>query len=447
MQSMPTNPMPFGPNPATHKRPISLAPSPTQQKNAPDPAPRYRLFFALYLSFIAGTTACYGLLNVRIRSSWSVGDWLINYSAGFVRRGLPGEFALRLGHGLGLSPIYVILFLQLSLYAVVFYCVWKLLAHSNWNLWVVTILLSPATLAFQVLDPPAGFRKEILLFAGLGTLLVLLLHKPWRDGWLILCASVFGVVCALSHEPLVLFTPYLFAALAIGFQSIPRAVKVGILPIVLTVATAALAAQHPGNLQMAQKMCSSLGNSDPNMPRSICNGAIAYIGRDQAFARAEVRNYIQTYRYYSLYTVLTVLAGIPILMASRKLWSHRSLHRDLFLLAALTLVSVAASTPLFLYGGDWGRWIYIHVFCIFLLLLFLDARRQLDPATAEPVPTPSTSRPKRIAIALFLFSYATCWDLPHMGLFKPRTGYFGLARYFYEYRGQHPSQPAIVHIG
>lgn len=417
----------------------ALEPDSIMENSAP--LPRYRLFFFLYLTFIACIDVCYAFMHARIRSSWSIGDWLINYRAGFVRRGLPGEIVLRVGHNLHLSPIYVVLFLQLFLLAVIFYSVWTLLAHTNWNLWVIVFLISPATLAFHVLDPPAGFRKEEILFAGLGALLVLLLRKPRHDAWLILSLSLFGVICALSHEPLVLFMPYLVAALAIGLQSVPRAIKVSTLPIVLTVVACALAARHPGSHQMALQICSSLGNSEPNSLPGICNGAIAYIGRDQAFARSEVIAYSRDYNYGLLYAVLTLFAGIPIVMACRKLWTHANLHRDLFILAAMAIVSSAASIPLFLYGGDWGRWIYIHVFCIFLLLLFIDYRRQLTPATAEPPSTLPASRPMRLAIAVFLIAYATCWTLPHIGTFKPRFGYFGLARYFYHYPSTHSLQP------
>jgi len=407
---------------------------------APGLARLYRRLFALYLAFIACVTVLYGIVNVRIRSGWAIGEWLINYRAGFVRRGLTGEIALPVADTLRLPPVYVVLLMQLFFYAVAFFCVWRLVANTNWDLWVVAILVSPATLAFHVLDPTSGFRKEDILFAGLGTLLVVLLRRPLRDVWLTVSLSLFGVFCALSHEPLVLFTPYLFAALAIGFHSVPRAIKVGILPIMLTVAAAALAARHPGTPQMAVRICSSLGYSDPASLPGLCNGAIAYLGRDSGFARHEVALYIQLFHYYRLYAVLVVLAGLPVAMAWRALWPCAGLRRDLLTLAAMALASIAASTPLFIYAGDWGRWIYIHLFCIFLLLLFIDHRRQSDPATAGPPPGLPPSLPKRLAVALLLIAYATCWDLPHIGTFRPRFGYFGLARYLYQYRSLHPPQ-------
>lgn len=43
-------------------------------------------------------------LNLTYRSSWSVGEWLINYAGGFVRRGLPGQFIYELSSGTGIPP-------------------------------------------------------------------------------------------------------------------------------------------------------------------------------------------------------------------------------------------------------------------------------------------------------------------------------------------------------
>jgi hypothetical protein len=240
--------------------------------------------------------------------------------------------------------------------------------------------------------------------------------------------------------------PYLLAALAIGLRDIQRSLKISALPIALAIATAALVAHHPGTPQMAVQICSSLGYTNPQSFPGLCNGAIAYIGRDTQYARTDVINGIHAYHYYRLYGLLAPLVALPILMAFVRLWRYPSLRRDLYLLATIALLSIAASTPLFLYGEDWGRWIYVHTVCIFLLLLFIDCRRQLDPATTEPQFTLPANRAKRVALILLLIAYATCWDLPHVGIYQSRTGYFGLAHYFYQYRSTHPSQPNAAQL-
>src|SRR5882757_6868458 len=84
--------------------------------------------FPVYLAFISFATILFGVLNVQIRANWAIGDWLINYRGGFVRRGFTGEIALCIAHALHLSPSIVVLLMQLFFYAVIFYVIWKLSA-------------------------------------------------------------------------------------------------------------------------------------------------------------------------------------------------------------------------------------------------------------------------------------------------------------------------------
>jgi uncharacterized membrane protein len=404
-------------------------------------APRCRRLLLPYLVFVALVTVCYGYVNVRIQSDWAIGDWLINYRAGFIRRGLPGEVALRAGHLLHLPPMYIVLFMQLIFYAMIFYSVWRLLARSEWNLWVVAIVISPATLSFHLLDPTSGFRKEDIFFASLGMLLIILLRRRMSDAWLTVYLTMISLICTLSHESLLVFAPYLIAALAIGLQSMSRAMKISTIPTFATIAATALVVRHPGNYAMAQQICASLGQSASEPLSGVCHGSIAYLGRDESAAHAKVLSVIHVYHYAVLYPPLIVMAIIPIVMAAFELARHTKLHRDLWILAACASTSIAASSILFFYAIDWGRWIYIHIFSIFLLLLFIDHTRMRDVPSPRPIAPPTVSRGRRLIAVGLLVVYATCWDLPHVGIFQSRTGYFGLAHYFYRYRTHHEAHP------
>lgn len=401
-------------------------------------ARRYRRLFSVYLVFVALVTLCYGVINVVGRNAWVIGDWLINYSGGFVRRGLPGEIALRAGHVLHLSPLYIVLVLQLLTYAAIFYSVWRLLARTNWSAWVLVMLVSPATLAFQVLDPLAGLRKEEILLGGLGMLLVFLLDRPPAAPWLSLYLTLLGVGCVLSHEGMIFFVPYLFAAVAIGLDSVPRAFKICAIPFLVIAACGYIVRGHIGDAATARAICSSLGFvvTAGKLP-PMCSGAIEYLTRDTASARIDATAYARVYHSLPLYTIDALLAVIPYGMAFASLWRHSALRRGLLVVVSIAAVSIAASIPLFVYAEDWGRWIYIHLFCVFLLLLLIDYRRQGDAATCGPPPRLPANRTLKVALVALVVIYATCWDLPHVTLYQARFGYFGVARYAYEYPSQH----------
>jgi hypothetical protein len=422
----------------TQPRQEGIFPMVTVSKEDACLAQRYRHLFSIYLSFVAFITLCYGVLNVMDKNEWVIGDWLINYRGGFVRRGLPGEIVLRAGHILHFSPIYIVLVLQVLTYVAMFYSVWRLLARTSWSAWVLVLLVSPATLAFQVLDPLAGLRKEEILLGGLGMLLVFLLDRPPSAPWLCVYLTALGISCVLSHEALIFFMPYLFAAVAIRLDSVSRALKICAIPFLVTAACGYIVRRHIGDAATARAICSSLGFvlTTGKLP-PMCSGAIEYLTRDTASARIDAAAYARVYHSLPLYPIVALLAIIPYGMAFVALWRHRTLRRDLLVLASIALVSIAASLPLFIYAEDWGRWIYIHLFCVFLLLLFIDYRRQSNPATSGPPARPSANRFLRVGAVALMLAYATCWDLPHVTLYRGRFGYFGLAHYAYEYPRLH----------
>jgi hypothetical protein len=153
------------------------------------------------------------------------------------------------------------------------------------------------------------------------------------------------------------------------------------------------ALQHPGTPETANKICASLG--DP----ALCGGAISYIGLSKEAARAEVIEAARDFHYYRNYCIMLLLSLIPVVGAFFGMW--KQCRRDLLVVAITCFVSSLMSIQLFLYGTDWGRWIYIHIFSLFLILLLVDSRREhRDEPTAAP---------------WFALPYAICWSMPGYG--------------------------------
>jgi hypothetical protein len=387
---------------------------------------RYSPWFLTYLELIFAATVFFGIHTALQADPWAIGDWLINYHAGFVRRGLTGEVALGIGHALHFSPLVVVSLMQFACYAAVFYSVHRLLINTRLSFWAATLVLSPATLGFPILEQQGGFRKEIILIGGLGILILLTLRRPARNTLLVVYTSLLIVVCVLSHESLILFGAYIVAALAIGLGDIPRALKLSIVPAVLAVVALILVSHHPGNAQMARDICSSLGYPATIPPPAPCSGSIDYLGRNLTYAREQLFIYYRTFHYQYIYPVLAALALLPVALAYRSLWRQPAVRRSLNIIAAAALFSFAASSPLFYYALDWGRWIYIHVFCIMLLLLLVEHLRQKN-APPEPAATSKPARLRTAAGLVFLVLYATCWELPAVGGWPQPSGYVRIA--------------------
>lgn len=242
---------------------MSNQPASTLPSSHPDPIPWLTRIAAAFLLILAAWLVVLGLFNLRHPSDWAMGDWLINYTGGFVRRGLLGEMALLLRNTLHLPLLWSVLLLQWALYAVILLGTWRLVRKLRWNWWTAAIVFSPATLAFVLQDPAFAFRKEILFFALL--LFALWGSRPEREqtavrriGFSLLLAAGCAV-CLLAHEGLLVFFPYLFAAGCLRTRCWRQAAVLCAPAAGVSLVIFALASHFPGNAAVAQAVCSSIG--------------------------------------------------------------------------------------------------------------------------------------------------------------------------------------------
>ena len=395
-----------------------------------------RRLFALYLSVIALITVGFGWHNVRAANDWAIGEWLINYSAGFVRRGLFGEIVLRLAH-LAHTPIFLtVLALQVLLYWSFFAFVLLLTRGLRWSLPLAAILFSPATLAFHILDPPAAFRKEDILFAGMALLVWLLVFRRPRPGMLVLLLIALTQFAVLSHEPLMLYLPYVFGAVFVATPRARRAATLCAVPAGLAVATALTVSHYPGTAETPRIICSSIGSTLLGPNAGVCGGAILYLSRNLDYARKDVVRVIASYHYFTLYPLTLLLTAGPFALLFwrlRRSGFSASRGRALRIVYVTTAVAWIMSLPLFFVATDWGRWIYMHAVCLMLLVLLLLHSAEAEPVKAREEAAAVSQSPRRFAAALALLVYATCWTLPGVGLFPGRFGYLSLVRYLTNY--------------
>ena len=117
-------------------------------------------FFALVLlATLAG--AMYGYVT---HNPWLLGDWLINYQGGMIRRGFLGEVIYQLAHFTHINPgIYAVAF-QIFFYIIFFVFSFALLKRQHSLLPYAFLIFSPFIFTFQINGLTGGFRKEIIYF-------------------------------------------------------------------------------------------------------------------------------------------------------------------------------------------------------------------------------------------------------------------------------------------
>ena len=388
----------------------------------------------LYLAFTALAIVAYGFLLHRWSSAWILSDWLINYEGGFVRRGLAGEVFLRMGHLFHIAPKQLVVPVVLAMYAVLLLAFRSILHRVSWHSWVPFVVFCPAILAFPVLQSEAGFHKEVFFLAAFALFLVLLrkgVLSPLATG---LYLAVTLSAATLSHESLALYAPYFFAALALSGRSLTQSARQCAVPFAVCAVAVYFCGRYTGTLDTAQHICASLGypmHLQYNGTEVCDGGAIPYLRSTRAMALAQVRSAVVQYHYFTVYGIVALLTVLPLLAGALQLARTR-FRREVWVLAGTIAVSGTATLILFTYAIDWGRWIYIHAFCIGLLLLFLAGREYMEQTEQTVARQHVRIAPRRLlAAGMLLAVYATVWTLPEFYTTNYRYGYVGLVRFVF----------------
>jgi hypothetical protein len=380
-----------------------------------------------YLAMVSAVTLYLGYHNLRRADSYAIGDWLINYQGGFVRRGLPGECFFRLGHLIHTPPEYLVLATQYALYALIYIGVWKLVRGTAWGVWATALAFSQVTLGYMVVAVDGNFRKEILFFAALSWLLLLLDREWFSDLAAGVYLTIVTAILLLSHEGMIVYWPYFLAAVAISRKSFARTLAICAVPGSLALVLSKIISGHMGNLSTARAICTSLGGHLGEFGQGICGGGILFLTVKDAAFRQLVVGLNAGGRYVEFYGFMGLLALLPCILGFVSLYRDSRTRRDVQCLLLWTAVSMLASTVLFVYAMDWGRYMHIHIFILMCLLFYIE-RRHAKRGASEP-----ERRPRAAWLAgrhgwlyaLAMFLYLTTWNLPsYGGLGLPHYGYY-----------------------
>jgi hypothetical protein len=314
-----------------------------------------------YFFVVIFITTAVGALNGYLEhNSWKIGDWLVNYQGGIVRRGLLGELIYKLSQFTHINPGIFVLLFQTLFYAVFFVFSYLLLKRQHSLLPYALLIFSPFIFTFQINDLQGGYRKEIIYFAVLAFIVWSAKtneHKIFEK--IFYTTLLLYPAIILTHEMLAVFLPYLL----IVYISVTNLTKNKIITIALLILPSIVSFFVSIYYSGTTSQVTEIFNSIAREGYTIVGGAIEWLDKSSAYGYGRAIKSIDDKHYLIYYLqvlLLSIIAYIPIRQNLRFVFKQK-------LSMVLVLISILGTTALFAVALDWGRFIYIHLVSLFLL--------------------------------------------------------------------------------
>ena len=341
-------------------------------------------------------------------NSWKMGDWLINYQGGFVRRGFIGELVYMLAVFTNINPGLYISMFQMFFYLVFLLFAYKSLQKQDNLLPYVLLIFSPLLFTFQINDVQGGYKKEIIFLALMAflTWTAIVKKKKEFETTFFIILGLYPLVI-LSHEMLAIYLPYLFIIYFSVVTPTKKNLTITSLLLIPSILSFLAAIVYHGSALQVFEILDSLENTNYIMKDSGAMASLASSSQDGLNMALNVIRGSDTKLLYFIAIILALIAYIPIIKKIKKIFSNK---------LSLGLLSISLIGTIFLstVAVDWGRFFYIHYVSMFLLTLLPVA----SLTKQEQIFFLKTK--KYIPLTVFLFIvYTLTWHIPHCCLRQP----------------------------
>ena len=321
------------------------------------------LTFYFFILIIIGSI--FNLLkNKTYYNIWTIGEWLINYQGGFVRRGLFGSIIYKLSHIFNLSPIVII-----HISTLLFFVSFLYLLKDSKKYFSTVFLFSPIV----SLAPLLGnylVRKDVSGIVAYAICTNLIIKNNKFPNFLLV--NLISCLSILNHESYVFYSvPSLlllhFASSQNTLESKDNFSKTckAIIFILPTVIVTLIVFYFKGNNEIALKINESwlnLATIIPlkQFPHSFnLSGAIGSLSWTLAQGVSLPLSTITSFEgggwiWIPAIWMLTIFICGQIFIGDKN-----KLNRELKL--SVLLIQFTFISPLFLLGWDFGRWIFLWI--------------------------------------------------------------------------------------
>jgi len=327
---------------------------------------------AIYMGIILNIF-CYSIMFFRAllgsaKQDWGYSEFLLNYSEGFIRRGLTGTVLIKIYEVFGLDPyLFLTVFLSVVLILILIIYYYLLKSTKVKSSTIIFLSANPLLLNAPFLSVTM-FRKDWLIILGLmlhayyARLILLGKTSTTRYIAFLVFLVFYSQVVILTHEINVLFVfiHYILLKNIIHYFSFSEVLvirKIYLLFIFLQVSTFIYLSLNSGSPKQASEIAKSISSRFelPNINAILSFGnspsSVIYHGEN-------IMYFVKNLIIYSVWFYIGPYLIYKVLRVS----NIRTLFVYFFLISPLL-------TLFFINGGDWGRWIVLLSFTLYILLI------------------------------------------------------------------------------
>ncbi len=360
-----------------------------------------------------GTLTKIGWLYYLSHHAFALGDWLINYHTGWVRRGLSGEIILWLSHLLRVSPGLVVWLVWTVTYGVFFALVYWAWAAQKEKWPFLWLIFSPLLFTFP-LRQEAFPRKEMLAFLLLFLLVVLALRCSSRQCFRAWAYAIFLVypLVLLSHEALILLLPYFvgiylwkMGKTGVGWLFPLILLSVGTFGVIILTSM-----MGPVSEKQVADIYQSLAASGYSLRVKDYLDPISSLGWSWSFTK-------QLWTQTMIAEGMVKQCGIVLLLgmvAFLPVWAKLKAVLESPVVRLLLFVGILGTVVLSLVAIDWGRFFRIQWVGLFAWTLLPTERPALSSKNSDSILLP-------LLVLLFTPIYAALWQVSFQCHLQPSS--------------------------
>ena len=338
-------------------------------------------FLLFFFTFLSTFSLIKLFDNLKNLDAWEYGEWLINYQAGFVRRGLPGEiiykFSLLIGDNIQLSFFLVLSTICLTYY----YLNYIFLKKIEFNFFNFFIIFSPLFYLFFIMINGVGIRKEILLYLFYLIYLINLssqdfnINKIWKFFY-------FFPIILFMHEGAFFYLPYILLPVLFLLKRDDYKKFIFHTIILLTVSLLVMGFLYlnKGTILHVENICKSLGIYAPVRCESF--GPIYALKdellRDQNYESIKYFYLEANFKSWFGFLFYIFYSFLPVILLFYFIKFKRKIFYNSYLKLFMILIFIIFSTTLLHVGMDWSRWFSIHLHLIAFFIFFLNRINIVD---------------------------------------------------------------------